>query len=306
MPRPPVGRDLSAVAEAIQGSLAPKTWSSYSASWGSWLSFASAEGFSFREPSEATVLAFLSQLIQQRFSFSYVSKTLAGISFFFRLLGLQPCTSYFSVKQALKGYRRLTFVSDSRRPISLDILHGLCKVTAIVCFSKYEALLFKTAFVLAFFGAFRISELVPANKQGTSGIRFEQVVVDQLGVHIWLQQSKTDQCGKGRWVNLCVQEDGIVCPVEAVKQFMGIRPLGKGFFLIHANSMPLTKFQFDAVFKKCLVQMGLTNLKFSSHSFRIGAASEAARVGLPDSDIKEMGRWKSHCFRLYVRPNLFI
>lgn len=95
-------------------------------------------------------------------------------------------------------------------------------------------------------------------------------------------------------------------PLEAVKQFMGIRPLGKGFFLIHANSMPLTKFQFDAVFKKCLVQLGLTNLKFSSHSFRIGAASEAAQVGLPDSEIKEMGRWKSHCFRLYVRPNLFI
>lgn len=73
---------------------------------------------------------------------------------------------------------------------------------------------FSKAFVLAFFGAFRISELVPANKQGTSGIRFEQVVVDQFGVHIWLQQSKMDQCGKGRWVNLCVQEDGIVFPLR--------------------------------------------------------------------------------------------
>lgn len=93
-------------------------------------------------------------------------KTLADISFFFRLLGLQPCTSYFSVKQALKGYKMSNFVANTRRPISLDILGGLCRFTEVVCFSAYKTLLFKTAFALAFFGAFRILELVPANKLG--------------------------------------------------------------------------------------------------------------------------------------------
>lgn len=87
---------------------------------------------------------------------------------------------------------------------------------------------------------------------------------------------------------------------------MGFGSSGGGFFLIHVNLMPLTKYQFDVVLKKCLEKMGLNNLRFSSHSFRIGAASEGARLGLPELDIKEMGRWKSQCFKLYVRPNLFV
>lgn len=85
------------------------------------------------------------------------------------------------------------------------------------------------AFVLAFFGAFRISELVPANKQGTSGIQNEQVVVDFSGVHIWLQHSKTYQCGKGRWVNLREHDDVFMCLIAAVEQFMGIRSPEGGF-----------------------------------------------------------------------------
>lgn len=81
----------------------------------------------------------------------------------------------------------------------LTSLVAFAGVTQVVCFSAYEASLFKTAYVLAFFSAFCISELVPVNKQGSSGIWYDQVVVDHSGVHIWLQSSKTDQCGKGRW-----------------------------------------------------------------------------------------------------------
>lgn len=35
----------------------------------------------------------------------------------------------------------------------------LCQVTPFICFSQYEALIFKTALSLAFFGILRISKL---------------------------------------------------------------------------------------------------------------------------------------------------
>lgn len=53
-----------------------------------------------------------------------------------------------------------------------------CLLTSSVAFAGLHRLFasqpmklyfFKTAFVLTFFGAFRISELVPVNKQGSSG-----------------------------------------------------------------------------------------------------------------------------------------
>ena len=41
--------------------------------------------------------------------------------------------------------------------------------------------------------------------------------------------------------------------------------------------------------------------KYSGHSFRIGAATTAASVGVEDSLIKTLGRWESSAYLLYVR-----
>ena len=40
---------------------------------------------------------------------------------------------------------------------------------------------------------------------------------------------------------------------------------------------------------------------FSSHSFCIGAATVAARNGVPDHLIESMGRWSSNAYQLYIR-----
>ena len=43
---------------------------------------------------------------------------------------------------------------------------------------------------------------------------------------------------------------------------------------------------------------------YTSHSFRIGAASSAAVPGLPEHFIQRMGRWTSECFKMYVRLDI--
>ena len=46
---------------------------------------------------------------------------------------------------------------------------------------------------------------------------------------------------------------------------------------------------------------GLDTNRFKGHSFRIGAASEAARLGYSDAQIRLMGRWWSDAVRRYIR-----
>ncbi|KAM9324593.1 uncharacterized protein PAF06_000660 [Gastrophryne carolinensis] len=61
--------------------------------------------------------------------------------------------------------------------------------------------------------------------------------------------------------------------------------------------------RFLAVFRKCLRELGLAGSEYGTHSFRIGAATEAARMGLPEEIIKRLGRWESARFRRYIRPD---
>ena len=42
---------------------------------------------------------------------------------------------------------------------------------------------------------------------------------------------------------------------------------------------------------------------YTGYSFRIGAATTAARVGIPDNMIKTFGRWSSEVYRLYIRSS---
>lgn len=85
------------------------------------------------------------------YSYSYIVKTLAGVCFFRRLHGESSCMQFFTVKCALKGYRKRHMCADSRLPITSDLLFRIGNSTNDVCLSTFEALLFKVAFYLCFF-----------------------------------------------------------------------------------------------------------------------------------------------------------
>ena len=53
--------------------------------------------------------------------------------------------------------------------------------------------------------------------------------------------------------------------------------------------------------RAALSQAGVDTAGYSGHSFRIGAASTAARAGFNDSFIQTLGRWKSAAFSTYMR-----
>ena len=47
-------------------------------------------------------------------------------------------------------------------------------------------------------------------------------------------------------------------------------------------------------------EVGVDSDKYVGHSFQIGAASTAAAVGVEDSLIQTLGRWKSSAYLSYV------
>lgn len=297
---------MGVIEEYIRNSIAPKTWEEYSQAWFRWCKFCEEYNFAYNTVTVQMSLCFVSFLIKAKLVPASINKILAGVSFFLKMSGLPAINSFFPVRQMLKGFKKSSLALDSRRPISSNLLIQLMLTLELVCFCPFETLLFRTAFVLAFFGALRLGEFTAPNKSSPSILVFSDISVVDDSVRIFIRQSKMDRLGKGCWLTLHKAPFETICPVFRVSQYLSARPPVLGSFFIHLNLSPLTRYQFSSVLSSCLKQLNLSGLHFSSHSFRIGAATEASLLGFSNNGLKQLGRWDSDRFKLYIRPDLVI
>ncbi|XP_071984316.1 uncharacterized protein [Engystomops pustulosus] len=289
-------------AHLIRTSISSATWQKYSVSWSHWLLFSGGTLPAERSQLLDNSLNWLLQIRRQGASFNKAKSSLAGLSFMLKLHNRPDITKDFIFKQILKGWKREKVSHDSRRPVSLPLFGRLISILDIVCSDAFEASLFKAAFSIAFFGALRIGELVPLSATRPGGLLSRDVIVKQDSVKVCIRRSKTDFFGRGTWFSI-LPLGADPCPVTMINSYERGRPAGNNF-LVHISGTPLSRFQFGAVFKKSLLYLGLNPKEFGTHSFRIGAATTAHSCGMSEESIKRLGRWKSDCFKSYIRPDL--
>ena len=230
----------------------------------------------------------------------------AAISTFHKLKGWSDPTNNFLLRKLLQGFARSKKHTDSRLPITFDKLIQLGSNLHNICTDAYEVLLFKAAYTLAFFGFLRVNELVGQSKPDKISRAGLQLTDIQLGsiLQVQLRASKTDQHGLGTKIQLqAVHKAPAVCPVRAMRAYLASRPKNSNQLLVHFNSRPLTRYQFQAVLKKAALFLGWDTSRFSSHSFRIGAATTAANNGTPIEFIMKKGRWRSSAVTSYIRAD---
>ena len=147
---------------------------------------------------------------------------------------------------------------------------------------------------------------VPAGKAFNPKVHLsvEDVSVDRRVqprvVSIRLKRSKTDQEGRGATLIMGRSENDL-CPVEALMQYLRRRGTRQGPLFQWKNGSPLTRMQFVTEVRRALSEAGLPAQNYAGHSFRIGAATTAATLGVEDSTIQTLGRWKSNAFLTYIK-----
>ncbi|XP_044134425.1 uncharacterized protein LOC122926964 [Bufo gargarizans] len=289
----------------VGASVSPATWRGHGKAWADWLSGVGARNVATQDSLRLEVtVEWLLKLRSMGVSAPVAQRRLSGVAFFFRLCGWPDVSKHFVIRQAMKGWKKEYVLRDRRRPISFGLLCRLVEVCSGVCASAFEATLFSACFSLAFFAALRVGELLPPSGKKPGGLLFQDVVCGNGALRVLVRRSKTDQFGRGVWIPLH-QVAGVACPVRLVSAYCAARVGGTNFFT-HQDVSPLTKFQFVSVFRACLLRLGVDPKDFGTHSFRIGAATEAARAGLPESEVMRIGRWQSACYARYIRPDLLI
>lgn len=159
----------------------------------------------------------------------------------------------------------------------------------------------------AFFGFFRLGELLPDSTNSfnpVTGINWEDVSVDNHSAptmfQIHLKKSKCDQFGAGSDIVMGATGSD-VCPVQALVDYISMRGSRPGAFFVDSSFKAVSKSWFIPQLRQMLGAIGLPQDQFAGHSFRIGAATTAAMIGMEDSMIQTLGRWQSSAYLLYVR-----
>lgn len=249
------------------------------------------------------IVLFIAFCFEKGKSPKTINTYVAGLNYMHKLNNFYDISHVFIIRKLLTGCLRNRISHDVRAPLTKSILIRICKVLPDVCYSHYESKLFFCLFTVAYFGLFRISELVvPSRTQFRSVVQASDLsVLDNKYILIRLHHFKTNQCGKPVTLKL-PSDKSEVCPVLALTEFLALRPKIAGPAFIHSNGSPVTRTQFAMVLAKSIEKAHLpSSAVFKTHSFRIGRATDLASQGLSSSVIMKLGRWSSGCYKLYIR-----
>ena len=198
-------------------------------------------------------------------------------------------------------------------PITFDLL---CKIHPFVNFLSSNDIVFWSAITCGHFLLLRASEFTvngtepfdPSRHLTLSDVNSHQ---SPTGEHYWtvrLKQSKTDQRREG--VTLYMSHTNhVVCPACAMKSNAALQqsrprtPKDSPLFLLEHQQV-LTRQHLVTFVSHLLRLVGIDPTAYSGHSFRIGGATSASLAGLKDYEIQMLGRWKSDCYKTYVRSPL--
>ena len=251
------------------------------------------------------LLRFIPFLGRDPISYSHASNIISSVKFFASLLDPSSVKVFDAllVSISLKGLKaHLSRPVRQKLPFSLD---HLIKFHKFLNLNDMKQLACWCAMLLAFFGCFRLSNLVPPSKANFDPLKhFKRNDVRFEGdlVLVYFKWSKTNQnSSKVTWVPIGSSSDprfSIKCHLNALFSKINL-PGSSPLFSFSKNDFH-SRFSLVRLLNLCLIDARLSLFDYSWHSFRRGAAVFAFELGLADSAVQLLGDWSSAAFKNYL------
>ena len=202
-----------------------------------------------------------------------------------------PLPEARQLRRLLHGIKRLKGSQpDARLPITPSLLRSF---HMLLLTAHYDHLMLWAACLTAFFGFLRCSKMLALLRGDLRR--------SAKGYHLTIRASKTDPIRHGASVRLSHSSDSTLCAVTTLDHLLAASTGRTGHLFQFSNGVPLTRPRLNVLIRELATRSGLSPKRYSSHSFRIGAATTAAAAAIPDWEIQALGRWSSDCYRQYIR-----
>jgi hypothetical protein len=213
------------------------------------------------------------------------------------------------LKLVLRALKSIAPHTATRLPITNDIL---LRIRPHMKLDTYEGRAMWAAFTFAHSCLMRCGEFTARSYKDKNYLSLGAWKWEPGAKHgiVTLPRSKTSK----EPVEIFVFANGSdTCPAAAMSKYMCARMrrrhsirLDSPLFAME-DGTPLTRKALTKALRCALIAARVPNAElYKGHSFRRGGATSLARVGVADSVIKSIGRWKSQAYQLYVDIDLNI
>lgn len=152
-------------ASLIRYSISENTFSTYRTALNAFDKFRSNHQLNIQWPADILhIILFISFTFERGQSPKSIKTYIAGINYWHKLHGWIDLSENFVIKKLLEGFSRARVSKDNRAPITKKLLQEILEQVPSICDNEFESKLFSAIFTLAYFGLFRVSELVAQSK----------------------------------------------------------------------------------------------------------------------------------------------
>jgi hypothetical protein len=312
---------LDHAQKRLAQSMTRNTWRKYESAWNLFENFLTERNMSFTCPIPITLLRQFAVWADshRHLAPSTIKSYISALSKLQLLLGFEQ-TSFNSdawLKAFLQGTENAKIYepqkTSSRRAVTFDILTLIGHQITHSGWSEFSKALFGAVSLLAFWGSFRLGELLStdnSNFDPFSALLWDDIVFRYDGsLLIHLKSTKTSKF-PGAYIDLFPFFNKIFCPIHALKHYRelaiqaGVFDRFKAVFMLSAD-IRLTVPEFISCINKFLVPLNILGPHdtITGHSFRAGIPSSLSTISDPSiiSDLKIWSRWTSDAYLLYLK-----
>ena len=291
----------------LHHSLSSSTRGTYSTGFRQFTSFCAHHNVPSLPATKLTVTLFAVSL-STRLTPSTIRVYIAAIGATHREHALpDPTRHNTQLSLVLRAIRRsiLPAQSKPRKPITPELLHRMIHyLNHLRSLRGHDRRMLTAAFTLAFHGFLRVGEFTmppttrfnPRYHPSTS-----HVALHRKFFTLVIPRSKTDQFHRGHTIRLDQTTPSSICPVKHMKAYITPLPSTPRPLFTFSGGRPLTRRRCLRYLRQSLKHCGYDPSQYNTHSFRIGAATTAAREGATVSTIQRLGRWRSNAVHTYIR-----
>ena len=252
------------------------------------------------------VALFVSFLCAKRLASATISY-LSATAYVHEIQGYYNPTKSFLIEKLLVAVGRCS-QADISLPISRPLLYELIQALTHTCTSAYQCYLYRSMFMIAFYGFFRLGELASKGRTQLNVVdQFDQVTFLKqtyrvTAVQIVITRFKHNTCNRPFTILIESKPSEPYSPMQILIYYIKQRGYNQSPLFLFTSGHAVFINQFNTELRRALKFCGLDCSCNKSHSFHIGTACYAAEKGFSDAQIHALGRWSSNAFKIYICP----